>query len=163
MAIPNVYTAGQILEAASLNANFDAVYATSTTYTPVVTGWTQGNATMTGRYAVSGDLVTYYGSMEFGSTSAVTASGITVSLPVTAAPALGQGTIGLCKFNDLSAGVGVAGYLETATTTTATCKWFDPETAPLAVRVESWATGATLPFTFATGDFVYWQVIYRKA
>lgn len=163
MAIPNVYTAGQVLEAASLNANFNAVYATDTTYTPVVTGWTQGNATMTGRYAVSGDMVFYYGSMLFGSTSAVTASGITVSLPVTAATALGQGTIGLCKFNDVSTGVGVAGYMETATTTTATCKWLDPETVPLAVRVEAWATTATLPFTFTTGDYVYWQMTYRKA
>jgi len=161
MPIPNTYTAGQVLEAASLNANFTSVYDTYTTYTPTVTGWTIGNAAFSAKYAVSGDTVHAFGVFLFGTTSVVTASNLVLSLPVTGVE--DPHSLGLAVFTDVSAGSTVAGYSELITSTTMNLTWLDPEAAPLAVRLEQWKTGVTLPFTFASGDAVRWDLFYRKA
>jgi len=161
MAIPYTYTAGQVLEAASLNANFTAVYDTYATYTPTVTGWTQGNATFNAKYAVSGDTVHAFGEFIVGSTTAVTASNLNLSLPVTANDS--PHSLGFSMWTDVSAGSSVAGYSELITTTTMNLTWLDPEAAPIAVRLEQWKTGVTLPFTIATGDYIRWDLFYRKA
>jgi hypothetical protein len=162
MPLPVTFVAGDILEASQLNDNFNSVYASYTAYTPTVTGWTLGNGTASGNYSVTGNTVNYYGYFLFGSTSAIGASStLTVTLPFTYGGAVAPMN-GICKFVDTSAGVGVAGYGETATTTLV-LQWLDPETAPLAVRTENWNTAATMPFTFANGDYVYWNITYRKA
>jgi hypothetical protein len=161
MAIPVTFVAGDILEAQQLNDNFDAVYAGYTSFTPTIGGWTQGNATFVSQYAVNGESVHYFGYFLFGSTSAVTATALTVSLPLTANVA--PNSLGLATFSDDSAASTVAGYVQTVSTTVMNFYWLDPEAAPIAVRLEPWRTGVTLPFTFATGDYVYWDLTYRKA
>jgi hypothetical protein len=163
MALPTTFVAGNILTAAQLNNNFNYVSGDFTSYTPTVTGWTLGNGTVAGRYSVNGQTVFLYGNFIFGSTSSVPASGtLTITLPV-AVDGFAAPLIGNANFYDLSAGVNVAGVCETVGTSTATMKWFDPETAPLAVRAEAWNTGTTMPFTFATGDYVWWAMTYGKA
>jgi hypothetical protein len=163
MAIPVTFTAGSVLEANQLNSNFTSVYSTYTAYTPTITGWTQGNATFDCRYAVTGDTVNAVGYFLFGSTSAVTATTLKVSLPVSGYTTTQNKSSGICTFNDVSASVAVAGTVQQQTATESWFYWHDPETVPLAVRLESWVTSATLPFTFATGDFVYWNISYQKA
>jgi hypothetical protein len=163
MPVPNIYTAGQILEATSLNTNFASVFYGYTAFTPTMTGWTQGNATFNTQYAVSGETVHYYGEMVMGSTSAVTVSALALSLPVaanTSPPHWGFGT-----WIDVSAGVSVAGRVQVAVPLASTMLtyWEDPEAAPLAVRLEPWNTSVVLPFTFATGDYFRWNLFYRKA
>jgi hypothetical protein len=163
MAFPTTFVAGDILEAQQLNDNFNYVSGDFTSYTPTVTGWTIGNGTITGKYATIGQTVFLYGNFLFGSTSAVAASStLTITLPVAQA-AFSTPVEGSCNFYDVSAGVNVAGFCETSGTTAAIMKWFDPETAPLAVRTEFWNTSMTLPFTFATGDYVWWTIMYGKA
>lgn len=161
MAYPVTFVPGQILEAAELNDNFNYAYTGYTSYTPTMGGWTQGNATFDGKYAVNGETVHYYGVLTFGSTSAVTASALTLTLPVTAVAS--PDSLGICSWNDISGGGAIAGTVKNTTTTALDFYWHDPEAAPIAVRLESWTTGVTLPFTFATGDFIFWDIQYRKA
>jgi hypothetical protein len=164
MALPVTFVPGDVLEANQLNSNFDSVYATYTDYTPTLTGWTLGNGTFSTKYATVGDMVHYYGFFTFGSTSAVTGTNIQVSLPVTGALLTKNDTAGLVIWNDISAGVTVMGTCIQQYNNNLPLFWFDPETAPLAVRAETWTSGgATLPFTFATGDYIYWSITYAKA
>ena len=161
--IPVTFTAGSVLEANQLNSNFTSVFPTFTAYTPTLTGWTQGNATFETKYATGGETVDYQGYLTFGSTSAVTASTPTVTLPANAQTAGITNFLGICAFNDVSAGVAVTGYCRITATGTMSFFWHDPETVPLAVRLEPWSTAATMPFTFATGDYIYWSIRYEKA
>lgn len=161
MPVPNIYTAGQILEATSLNDNFASVFYGYTAFTPTISGWTQGNATFTTEYAVSGQTVHYFGEMIFGSTSAVTATALQISLPVTAD--FSPPHWGLNVWIDVSAAVSVAGRIQIAAASNMLTYWEDPEAAPIAVRLEPWNTGPVLPFTFATGDTIRWSIFYKKA
>lgn len=64
-----------------------------TTYSPTIANFTQGNGTVSARYARLGTLVFFRVDIVLGGTSAVTGT-ITVSLPVTAAAATGVAAIG---------------------------------------------------------------------
>jgi len=163
MAIPVTFVAGNVLEANQLNTNFSSVYAGYTAFTPTIGGWTQGNATFSAIYSVNGETVNYQGYFTFGSTSAVTATSLYLTLPFNQADAANNDVLGLLTFRDISTGANVAGYTRIQGSTQMGMYWLDPETAPLATRLESWVTGATLPFTFATGDIVAWNITYRKA
>lgn len=57
---------------------------TYSTWTPTLTGITQGNGTVTARYAQSGKFVTGSFNFTLGSTSAITSGGVSFTLPVTA-------------------------------------------------------------------------------
>ena len=156
------FVAGNVLTAAQLNGSFDAVQTSYNNYTPTVTGWTVGNGTFPFSYVgAQGKMVNAHGYFSFGSTSAVTASNLTMTLPFTAASASNAQIYGLCTFFDVSASVQVSGYCRIVNDTQMQFYWHDPETAPVATRLEPWSTGATLPFTFATGDLVSWNIVYR--
>ena len=163
MALPVTFTAGNVLTAAQLNSNFNFTYADYIDYTPTITGWTAGNMTFSTKYSVTGDMVNYQGSLTFGTTSAVTATSLTVSLPVAQVDGANVSIFGVGTWRDVSTSVQVAGYCQVFGSGPLNLFWLDPETAPLAVRLEPWTTAATLPFTFATGDQVSWNVTYPKA
>jgi hypothetical protein len=162
MAIPVTFVAGNVLEANQLNTNFTSVYADYVSFTPTITGWTQGNATFAAIYASTGEMVNYQGYLVFGSTSAVTTTSLSINLPVDQVNA-SNNNYGTANFLDVSTQANVAGYARIQGTTQMGIYWLDPETAPLATRLEAWVTTATLPFTFATGDIVSWNVTYQRA
>jgi hypothetical protein len=84
-----VGTNGQVLTADSTTAT-GLAWATASSgltyaaWTPTTTGITLGNGTITARYAQSGKFVTGSFAFTMGSTSAITAAGISFTLPVTA-------------------------------------------------------------------------------
>jgi hypothetical protein len=158
------FVAGDVLEAQQLNDSFAFVQTTYTTYTPTVSGWTAGNGTFADTYyGTQGKMVNYQGVWTFGSTSAVTATALEMTLPVNAFNSLNAYVYGVCTFFDASTGVQVSGYVRLQNDTDMFFYWHDPEAAPIAVRLESWITGVTLPFTFATGDKIAWNITYRTA
>jgi hypothetical protein len=158
------FVAGDVLEAQQLNDSFAFVNATYATYTPTISGWTPGNGTTTRAvYSKTGDTVNAQGYWTFGSTSSVPASGtFQTTLPVSAI-ASGATIYGICTFFDLSASVQVTGLCRIQNATDMYFYWQDPETAPIATRLEGWNTSATLPFTFATGDIISWNITYQAA
>lgn len=135
-----------------------------TSYTPTISGWTQGNATFpVSVYSTNAKLVNAQGHFLFGTTSAVTSSPLKLSLPVNATSNTNSNIFGVCSFNDISASAVVTGYCRIQNDTDLFFYWHDPETTPLAVRMEAWTTSVTLPFTFATGDIVSWNIIYQRS
>ena len=159
------FVAGNVLTATQLNDSFAAVQTAYTNYTPTVSGWTVGNGTFpVSYYGTDGKMINAHGYFSFGSTSAVTASALAMTLPVLAFSNTNTEVYGVCTFTDTSAGATVTGYCRIQNASQMYFYWHDPETTPLAVRLEAWATGGgTLPFTFATGDLVSWNIMYRAA
>jgi hypothetical protein len=163
MALPVTFVAGEVLEANQLNSNFVYVYPDYVSFTPTIGGWTQGNATFSSVYCTTGEMVNWQGFFTFGSTSAVTTTSLFLTLPVNQVNASNNDITGTLTFRDISTGANVAGYARIQGATQMGMYWLDPETAPLATRLESWVTTATLPFTFATGDIVSWNITYPRA
>lgn len=159
------FVAGNVLTATQLNDSFAAVQTVYTSYTPTISGWTPGNGSVTRAvYSGPGKMVNAQGYWTFGSTSSVPASSTFItSLPITAVSLASAQMYGTCTFFDLSAQVQVTGLCRIQGTTDLYFYWQDPETAPLATRLESWNTAATLPFTFATGDIISWNITYQAA
>ena len=161
------FVAGNVLTATQLNDSFAAVQTTYTAYTPTISGWTPGNGVVTRAvYSAPGKLVNAQGYWTFGSTSSVPASSTFITTLPTAVPAVSLASAqiyGTCTFFDVSAGVQVTGLCRLQSQTEMYFYWQDPETAPLATRLESWNTSTTLPFTFATGDIISWNITYQAA
>jgi len=158
------FVPGDVLEAQQLNDSFAFVQASYTSYTPTVTGWTLGNGTFpVSVYSSQGKMVNAQGHFSFGSTSAVGATILIMTLPVGAVSASNAQIYGVCTFFDVSAQVIVSGNCRIINDTQMQFYWNDPEAAPIATRLEPWSTGVTLPFTFATGDIVSWNIMYQRS
>lgn len=138
----------QILDA--LHAMTDAW----STFTPV---WTSsgtpislGDATIEGRYLRAGKLVAYTGRLNMGATTTYGTGLYDISLPIAAE----SGN----RYN----GVGFA--LDSSTAT---------NNQPIAVRMDGTSlmrfygtggqVGATVPFTWASGDTLAWNILYAAA
>lgn len=127
-------------------------------YTPTLTGVTLGNGTSGGRYSQIGKLVNCYGTINFGSTTTVTASNWDISLPVNCRTASVTGFIpfGLAEYFDTSVGILFEGDIIAFGSATG-----------LRLRAPVGATGyttgmsSTFPFTWATGDRVCFNVTYE--
>lgn len=127
-----------------------------TAYSPAWTNLTVGNGTVDASYIQHGKKVTYRGSLIWGSTTSISGS-VQVAVPV-AAKALSGGVgrqLGMCGYEDATAqfyggwstiqsGASVAGMHHLA--------------AGNAGNVN-----ATNPFTFATGDGIFWYIEYEAA
>ena len=117
-------------------------------YTPALTNITLGNGTMVGRYLRQGDLVTVSVDITLGSTSAITGV-VSVGLPLpTLRPAVGAAALldaGLRYYAGVaraSAGASVAGLSAASTDGT---------------------INATSPFTWTTGDSLWFTMSYQVA
>ena len=142
----------------------DSGIAAYTSFTPTLGGWTLGNGTFLAYYKVLGKMVHYYGRFTFGSTSSVPASGaFTVTLPETSRFAAESIQIGLGRFIDVSASINVVGQTAMQSSTVMAVQWEEMQALNNYVNRQNWNTGVTLPFTFATGDFVSWDVVYERA
>ena len=140
----------------------DSGIATYSSFTPTVSNWTLGNGTVTGLFRVFGKTVHYYGRFEFGSTSAVGGAGtFTITVPETSRFSAGSLQIGQSRVLDTSAALQVTGQTGFVSTTTLGVFWNENPAATAYVQRQSLAT-ATMPFTFATGDFIAWDVVYER-
>ena len=143
----------------------DQLLGTYTAYTPTWNGGvTIGNGTFSSAYATVNKLTHYYGTFTFGSTSAITAATVTISLPTTPHSSItGLGFPGFnssqVNFYDTSAFLSIYGV---AAINSATGARFYVNTANgtyLAIA----ALSSTIPFTWATGDIIQWNMTYRTA
>jgi hypothetical protein len=125
-------------------------YSASVTFN----NFTLGNGTVSAFYTRVNDLVHFVGTVTLGSTSSVTGSW-QVNLPVNNAFAMvGHGSV---HFNDSGTDI----YLGTFTTgvTNAAFKSFGVTGGQISEN----GVNATLPFTWTTGDFLRWDLLYRAA
>lgn len=130
-------------------------------YTPTFTNLTVGDGTSTGAYCRVNDLVYYYGSITFGSTTAISGAvslGLPVNLHSTQIGAAGP--LGLLYMVDVSTGTWYVGNINANASAT-------------SVIASTWVTNATyasrgnltagIPFTWTTSDRIHWAITYRAA
>lgn len=131
-------------------------------WTPTWSGVTKGTApTETYSYFLHGKLCIAHGSLQLGTSGAVTGS-VTVTLPFTSATNSISTSAGAAFFFDTSAGATFQGTVDIATnSTTATIRASDSATAYLS-RTNLLST---IPFgaAWAAGDRIGFNVIYQVA
>lgn len=152
MANPFPFTAGQVLTAAQLNA----IGETGIAYTPTLTNLTLGNGTMSAKYVRVNKFIFGQIKVNFGSTT-VMGTSPTFTLPVTGAAVIGDVTSHVYLLDS-----GVAFYLASALTSTTTITPIALNTAGTYLTNSSNFT-ATVPFTWATNDFISISFCYEAA
>jgi hypothetical protein len=152
-----VGTNGQVLTADSTAAT-GLVWATPssgatwTNFTPTYTNVTVGNGTVIARYQKTGNLVTVYYRLTFGTTTSITGSNPVVILPSPIVPLYRFAMTGV--FFD----TGVQAYLGAFTTDGANVNCEGINTA------STWANyGGGIPFTMGNLDFFYFSGTYEVA
>jgi hypothetical protein len=137
------------------------------TYTPTMTEWTLGNGTLTGAYVQVGKLVHGRVSLTFGSTT--TASGTAGLGPLFSAPVTVNATVdlghefGLGRIFDFSAGATFPIAVRRGTG-----GLFQPSLLSKATVGTDFVTSdntmsSTVPFTWATSDFIRFTFTYMAA
>jgi hypothetical protein len=150
MANPFPFTAGQVLTAAQLNG-----IGETTSFTPTWSGLTVGNGTLNdAKYVRVQNLVYAQVTFTFGSTSAVTGN-IFISPPVATSNG-SQNAVGVGLMADVSTGAIyttisslAGGGIQTLATVTS---------GAYATFAQA---SATVPFTWATGDVLTFNALYR--
>jgi hypothetical protein len=133
-----------------------------TPYTPTLSNLTLGNGTISGRYMGAGKFTTFSVSLTFGSTTSITGSNSTMTLPVTAKA--GNWISTDCAGYDTSANqwyplaIVTAGASGGASTTAFLIKLW-PTTAGNNIATITSST----PFTWATGDIITVTATYEAA
>ena len=155
-----VGTDGKVLTAASgestgLQWTTISAGATYTSYTPTITGITLGNGTLATSYAEIGKFVHYVGRITFGSTTSITTNPQT-SLPVNSDMVFtnNMGT-GMC--NDSNTNFYPIAIFSISTTTAQFICW------DVSTYVRTNFIGTGQPFTWATGDYLTWNIYYKAA
>jgi len=129
-------------------------------YTPTFGNVTIGNGTLVGRYTQIGGTVHVYGSLTFGSTSAVTGSA-TASIPITASS----------DYTAAIDAVGNSAFVESGGSRWTGLVTFNSGLATILLRL-SLTSGshqgeavisASVPFTWGTGDVISWSLTYEAA
>ena len=139
----------------------NTVLGTFTTYTPTFNNLTVGNGTLTGAYCRVNDFVYYYGKIVLGSTTVV-GSAVEINLPINlhSTQQLTGQPIGMMTFYDASAALFNQGdTISVASATTVRVR-------PYLADQQYLRTGnltANAPFTWTTGDVMYWNLYYRAA
>ena len=134
--------------------NYDSVW---TVYTPTWTNLTVGNATQNFRYLQHGKLVFVIGSIVFGSTTSLTATGAIFSLPITSATGSSSQYWGTVSYLD-SGTEEYVGSMKMLSTTTMQLRV--PNVAGTYQTSGSPMT-TTVPFTWGTGDAAYVSFFYE--
>jgi hypothetical protein len=127
---------------------------TYSAWTPSYTNLSVGNGTEVARYAQSGKFVHCIYSLTFGSTTSIS-GGITISLPQTAAQAVGSTT----AFFDDAGTAGYTGMIQMTSTTAVAVYYIGAATA----YTQFFNLSSSLPFTWTTGDKIAFQLSYEAA
>jgi hypothetical protein len=137
-----VFAANDNLTATDLNALAGPWNA----YTPTLGGWTLGNGTISGAYLRFGALVIFRAEVTIGSSTTITATAPTISLPTGSPGATGAQIVGAtCDFVDDSAATRYPGWVRFASGDTTKCQVFN-FASPLGLL------GTSSPFTWAASD-----------
>jgi len=139
----------------------DQLLGTYTAYTPTFTNLTVGNGTLAAQYCRVNNFVHAFGSLTFGSTSVMSSSPF-FTLPVLTVTA---------EMGAIAMVMGTVSYITAAgAVTKGTVNGFTAQSsAQFWVITTSGAyegqTGptATVPFTWATGDIIRWNIMYKAA
>ncbi len=159
---PRTWVASENVTATIMNADVrDPLTAASSawqSYTPAITGFTQGNGTVTGAYQRFGKDIRFRASLTFGTTTTAASSGCIFSLPVTAIAAMAG--------SSFTAGLS-GGYVDTGTGAyTAHCRWESTTTVGLYIHGTNGLRtnfSTTSPFTWTTGDTLNIAGFYEAA
>jgi hypothetical protein len=130
-------------------------FGAHTAYTPTITGFTQGNGTVAGRYTQIGKWVWFEATFTFGTTSAAATAAPTCSLPVTASATATSTSLTHGLFVDT--GVNTYRAIGSLVSTT-TCGAYINGTSGLYTNCTT-----TTPFTWGSTDVVCWTGIYAAA
>lgn len=117
-----------------------------------------GNGTLNARYAQVGKLVHYFGQLVMGSTTTFGTGNYSLSLPVNrSGVGNASGRVhGLVELSDSSAGAQGLGIADTAASVSAFAPFF--AATYLGARTQ---VGQTVPWAWAVGDFLVWNLIYE--
>jgi hypothetical protein len=136
-------------------------------WTPTAVTWTVGNGTWSAFYARVNNLVHVYGTFTFGSTSSIATTLIIGSLPVNIDTAMissgGSGAdfeIGSASFN--VNGAPASPYIGYTASNSASQIYLRLYNAS-STYVRSTIPTATVPFTWATGDYFRFSAFYEAA
>lgn len=123
--------------------------------TPALTNGSLGNGTVVNRSVKIGRTVICQGTLVFGSTTSFTGT-LGIALPYTAAATVDQ--IGSMYAYDSSTSTYKPGICHvSASTPTLIDSFFDSGQVPFIM------VGASVPFTWATGDKLFWSISYEAA
>ena len=139
----------------------NTVIGTYTAYTPTWTNLTVGNGVVSSAYCRVNDFVHVHGKFTFGSTSAITGT-VIANFPVNVNGAFTNDAAiyGIAQYRDLSTNAiypGVAAFAGNDTVFT-----LRVQVASGTYLTQGGVTGSA-PFTWATGDFMAWNLYYRAA
>lgn len=136
---------------------------TYTTYTPTWTNLTVGDGTVSARYCQVNSLVHVTGYLIFGSTTAITAAGVNISLPVNAGGtflAIAGAPASSFVYFDTSTGAYYYGTGQSLISATQIIlRVYRADTT----YVQHHSLSSTLPMTWATGDRILWNFMYEAA
>jgi hypothetical protein len=151
MATPFPFVTGAVLQAAELNAVGETV-----AYTPTWTGITVGNGTNVGFQTLINKFVHVEGKLTFGSTTSVTGSAPSATLPINAAQSFSvAGSI--VYGND-----GVSTFFGAPLQISNTHFFCFLQNFTTDYGSEVGMT-STIPFTWGVGDSITWSLNYRIA
>lgn len=149
------FNTGDALSAANMNS----IGAAWVTYTPTLSGWTQGNGTFSAAYQQINKLIVYRGTFT-GGTTTTASSFFDISFPVAS-----NGYYDTYKQPLIS-----ANYYDTSAGTNYTLQglWISTTIRLAAINTAStFATvtnmGGTAPVTYGTGDFISWTICYEAS
>lgn len=127
---------------------------------PTLTNITLNNGAISAFYRQYGKRTHFYGVLTFGITTAVTGQA-DISLPVNAASTIGDfAPIGIINARDTSANTYYMGWAWKADAAQRLRIIFGTASG---TYINASGTTSTVPFTWATGDLIFWDVIYETA
>ena len=138
----------------------NTVLGTYTAYTPTFTNLTVGNGTLAAQYCRVNNFVHAFGSLIFGSTSAMSANPIMTLPTTTSITEVRTGIILGTIAYSTAAGTQTFGYLDgRSSVNNAEFQVFNTASTYLLRTNPS----STVPFTWATGDFIRWNIFYKAS
>jgi hypothetical protein len=130
-------------------------------FTPSVTNFTLGNGLIETRYVILGSLVHYRGALTWGSTTALSATSMNISLPVpNLTGALSGVNTGVAQLVDDSTSQAFSGMARVAAQVLLIEPFFVSGTG---IQNAGYNSSGTLPFSFTTDDSIRWSVLYEAA
>ena len=140
----------------------NTVLGTYTAFTPTLSQLTIGNGTVTSAYCQVNKLVHYYGKIVFGSTTSFVGGNVSVNVPLAIDLALSSpfvfSAFGTISFVDTS-GAFASAAPALVNASGGNILLFAQNTA--GTYITSANISATIPFTWASGDYITWNTIYR--
>ena len=140
----------------------NTVLGTYTSYTPTFTNLTVGNGTLAAQYCTVNKFVHTFGSLTFGSTTAFTGTAYFTLPVVTVTAEMGASgmVFGFSTYINSGTGAVVKGTVNAIGNTTGAVLWVATTSGSYEGQTNP---SATIPHTWATGDIIRWNIMYKAA